>query len=214
MLAGPEVTNLQREFRDETDDGEDLLSHHEQYKAFQLDFLAKCSSLKESFQTFSNLFLERMEHLALDTRLFATKAGQDSLFNARKTGCNLVQTFVEQRLTSSQKKGVYENNPFPPTLSVNGRLRGGDKHTLLEKLQKCVPKVDSPGTFSAIIFDGAAVVNYLPHSNCQTFKQYGSDFLGYVTSQAAQFNATRVDVPFDQYFEGSTKVSTRALENV
>ncbi|KAK3911789.1 Phosphoenolpyruvate carboxylase [Frankliniella fusca] len=209
-----------------------------------------------------------MEHLlALDTRLFASKEGQDNLFNARKTGCNLVQTFVEQRLTSSQKKvfdripknkceffsiesqkkqGIdkikelkedrelfaklylntqtlnldrneffrYENNPFPPALSVNGRLRGGDKHTPLEKLQKCVPKVDPPGTFSAIIFDGAAVVNYLPHSNCQTFKQYGSEFLGYVTSQAALFNATRVDVPFDQYFEGSTKASTRAARGI
>lgn len=111
MLAGPEVVNLLQDFREEKDDGEDLLSHHEQYKAFQQDFLAKCSGLKESFLTFSNPFLERMDNLlALDTRLFASKEGQDLLMGAKKAGGELMQSFLDTRLCSSPN-ALYERIP-------------------------------------------------------------------------------------------------------
>ncbi|KAK3912859.1 Chromosome-associated kinesin KIF4 [Frankliniella fusca] len=265
MLAGPEVTNLLLEFREETDDGEDLLSHHEQYKAFQHDFLAKCSSLKESFETFSNPFTERLENLvALDTRIFASLEGQNNLFDAKQLGGVMMQKFIEERLcsnskalferipknkcqfftTESQKRPAatdkvkelkadmelfaklflntktlnldrdeffrHENQPFPPALSVNGRLRGGEKHPLLQKLLQLVSKSSPPNNFGAIVFDGAAVANYLPPRQSKTFKQYGEEeFLGYITSQASMLKADRVDVAWDQYFEGSTKASLR-----
>ncbi|KAK3909702.1 Cis-prenyltransferase 4, chloroplastic [Frankliniella fusca] len=269
MVAGPEVTNLLQYFRDEADDGEDLLSHHEQYRAFQLDFLSKCSNLKESFSTFSNPFLERLENLlALDTRLFSTKEGQDALVKAEQTGRALMHNFIDHRLCSSPKSLFdripktkchffsteslkkpavdkvlemktdmqlfaklylntktlnldrdeffrYENQPFPPSLSVNGRLRGGEKHLLLHKLMQLAPKAAAPTSFDGIVFDGAAVVNYLPPRSSHTFQQYAEEeVLGYITSQASLLHAGRVDVVWDQYFEGSTKASTREERGV
>ncbi|KAE8737454.1 hypothetical protein FOCC_FOCC017082, partial [Frankliniella occidentalis] len=233
MLAGPEVTNLIKEFRAETDDEEDLLHHHEQYNAFQLDFLAKCSSLKGSFDTFSNPFLECLENLiALDTRVYASKEGQRILLNAKQVGQvgrATMQNLIDERLCSNAKvlydripknkcqifsmesnkrtangkvkELKYENHVFPPALSVNGRLRSGEKYLLLQKLLQRVPKHAPPTRFDGIIFDGAAVNGE-------------EEFLGYITSQASVLNSERADVVWDQYFEGSTKACTREERGV
>jgi hypothetical protein len=89
-------------------------------------------------------------------------------------------------------------------------MRSGQKSDLLPKLLQLAPKSSPPGIVDAIIFDGAAVVNYLPPRKSQTFKQYGEEeFLGYIASQASLLNAGRVDVVWDQYHDSSLKNTTR-----
>ena len=100
----------------------------------------------------------------------------------------------------------YENQSWPPSLSQMGKLRGGNKSDLV----KCLPKFqnakfDAP---NAVILDGAVVVQMLPPSTAGTFEEYFDQvFRPYILRQLV--TATRVDVVFDVYIDGSLKQSTR-----
>ena len=100
----------------------------------------------------------------------------------------------------------YENQPWPPSLSQMGKLRGGNKSDLV----KCLPKFPN-GKFdasNAVILDGAVVVQMLPPSTAGTFEEYCDQvFRPYILRQLV--TATRVDVVFDVYIDGSLRRSTR-----
>lgn len=73
----------------------------------------------------------------------------------------------------------YENQPWPPSLSDLGQLRGGQKADLL----KCLPSTprDSQPVADAVILDGAVVVQMLQPRTARTFDDYFSTvFKSYV----------------------------------
>ena len=88
----------------------------------------------------------------------------------------------------------------------------GTKVFFILCLARLNSKTPPPDSFGGVVFDGAAIVNYLPPRRSHTFKEYGEDeFLGYVTSQASLMKAERMDVVWDQYFENSTKAWAREV---
>lgn len=106
----------------------------------------------------------------------------------------------------------HENQPCPPSLSQNGKLRLVNKADLLHCLENCLELDDyqAPSShFDVIILDGAAVVNFLKPHAAKTFDDYALKvFLPYIYNQLKR--ACRVDIIWDQYFDNSLKSQTRS----
>ena len=102
----------------------------------------------------------------------------------------------------------FENQPWPPSLSETGQLRGGQKADLI----KCLPNSSSQctiqPTIDAAILDGAVIVQMLKPGTAQTFEDYFSYvFAPYIARQLE--TVQRVDVVWDVYHEDSLKRCTR-----
>ena len=101
----------------------------------------------------------------------------------------------------------YENQPWPPSLSDPGQLRGGQKADLL----KCLPQATSPVStppVDAVILDGAVIVQMLePKTSCTFCEYFSIVFAPYVLKQLE--NAKRVDLVWDVYLDDSLKKSLR-----
>ena len=111
----------------------------------------------------------------------------------------------------------YENQPFPPALTdETGSLRLGSKSDLLQCLVGDDDDSDEnenvhvePVNATAIILDGAAIVQMLKPGTSKTFKEYSEQvFLPYVKSQLQKAN--RIDITWDRYFTDSLKGTARA----
>ena len=103
----------------------------------------------------------------------------------------------------------HENQGIPSSLSDSGKLRFSAKSDLLVCFETLVPFVtESPQEISAIILDGAAIVQMLKPIGVTTFEQYAQDiFKPYIMSQ---LNAVdQVDIVWDTYKVDSLKSSTR-----
>jgi len=70
----------------------------------------------------------------------------------------------------------HENQPTPPVLSdVNGCLRHGVKSELLPCLEGPVDITVTCPRVSAVVLDGAAIVQMLRPRTCKTFLNYSED---------------------------------------
>jgi len=106
----------------------------------------------------------------------------------------------------------YENEKFPPSLSVKGMLRPGFKAPLTEILEKLVTSdVPKPSNCSGVVFDGAALVHLVkPKPNTISFKNYCDIQLKpYLMRVANEVQAKRIDVAWDMYDGKSLKSNTR-----
>lgn len=102
----------------------------------------------------------------------------------------------------------YENQPWPPSLSQMGSLRGGQKADLV----KCLPNPSTTNTESpkvdTVILDGAVIVQMLPPKTGLTFEEYyDAVFAPYVMKQLE--SVIRVDLVWDVYVSDSLKRSVR-----
>ena len=104
----------------------------------------------------------------------------------------------------------FENQPWPPSLSDLGKLKGGQKANLLT----CLPQSDqtaSPATADAVILDGAVIVQMLKPGLSVTFEDFSNDvFLPYVLKHLE--TATRVDLVWDVYKDDSLKKALRSTK--
>jgi hypothetical protein len=105
----------------------------------------------------------------------------------------------------------FENQCYPPALSLSGEMRSGEKSHLVQILEKLVPDPCQPQQCHGIGIDGAVLVHNLkPMPGLGSFKEY---FLRQVSQHilgtAERLKSTRVDFVWDLYLEASTKVSTR-----
>ncbi|KAG7159649.1 hypothetical protein Hamer_G025299 [Homarus americanus] len=67
---------------------------------------------------------------------------------------------------------AYENQAYPPSISDCGRLRTSSKSDLLQCFEKlCEARIGEPDV-SAVVIDGAAVVQMLKSGTTKTFKEY------------------------------------------
>ena len=88
-----------------------------------------------------------------------------------------------------------------------GKLRSGCKSDLLNCLQKLYPSQDDAPGVDVLILDGAAIVNMLKPTECQTFQNYVSNiFIKYLEKQLCRVR--RIDIVWDVYKPDSIKCTT------
>lgn len=106
----------------------------------------------------------------------------------------------------------YENNNFPPSLSLNGVLRPGLKAQLTTILEKLVTSnVRDTPVCSSVVFDGAALAYLVkPKPNLSTFEDYcNTQLKPYLLTVANEVKAERIDLVWDMYTAKSLKATTR-----
>ena len=102
----------------------------------------------------------------------------------------------------------FENQPWTPSLSETGQLRGGQKGDLIKCLPNSSSQCTTPPTIDAAILDGAVIVQMLKRGTAQTFEDYFNYiFVPYIARQLE--TVQRVDVVWDGYHEDSLKRCTR-----
>ena len=101
----------------------------------------------------------------------------------------------------------HENQPFPPSLSVSGKLRHGKKSELIDCLQTASQHTEPVVDLKAI--DGAAAVHiFTPTTACKTFQDYADKvFLPFLRKEIE--DAKRLDIVWDRYEENSLKDDAR-----
>ncbi|KAG1665347.1 AP-4 complex subunit mu-1 [Nymphon striatum] len=87
----------------------------------------------------------------------------------------------------------HENQAYPPSISDGGRLRQGTKADLIQCFDKLHETQLNEPKVSAVIVDGAAVVQILKPGTAKTFQDYSHNvFVPYIAKLLAQ--VSRVDV--------------------
>ncbi|CAG9821995.1 unnamed protein product [Phaedon cochleariae] len=108
----------------------------------------------------------------------------------------------------------HENQLYPPSLSLNGSMRTGNKSQLvaiLENLLKKLPEVDPPHRCEGLIIDGAVLVhNIKPRPDVKTFKSYVGQLISNIGYTRTQMEIFRVDIAWDLYSCSSLKEATRS----
>ena len=127
-----------------------------------------------------------------------------------KQNCSLfAQLYASCRVREGDLDDFFqrENHSCPPSLSQMGKLRSGCKSDLLDCLQKLYPAQDDAPDVDVLILDGAAIVNMLKPTACQTFQDYASNiFIKYLESQLRKVR--RMDTVWDVYKSNSLKCTT------
>ena len=101
-----------------------------------------------------------------------------------------------------------KNQPWPPSLSETGQLRGGQKADLIKCLPNSSSQCTTQPTIDAAVLDGAVIVQMLKPGTAQTFEDYFNNvFAPYIARQLE--TVQRVDVVWDVYHEDSLKRCTR-----
>ncbi|CAB3979534.1 Hypothetical predicted protein [Paramuricea clavata] len=103
---------------------------------------------------------------------------------------------------------TYENQPWPPSLSELGQLRGGVKADLIKCLPNTTPQSPKQPEADVVILDGAVIVQMLQPRTARTFIEYATTvFAPYVLKHLE--TVRRVDLVWDVYQDDSLKKSLR-----
>ena len=105
----------------------------------------------------------------------------------------------------------HENQPYPPSLAISGKMRKTNKSDLLLLLEKGNQinerkNVDKDEFVSVI--DGAFVTQYLKPQGSKTINEYAVNIF-YPHIKSNYKNCQRIDLVWDQYKEVSIKSQTR-----
>ena len=107
----------------------------------------------------------------------------------------------------------YENENTPPSISLNGEIRAGNKAPLVTTLEDKLPSDKrslAPSSCDGVVFDGAVLVHTVkPASTIKSFKDYVSQLAKYIKNRVAAVSAQRVDIVWDMYSNESLKGFTR-----
>ena len=125
----------------------------------------------------------------------------------------LFQLFLNASSRGGQTGNFFSCEPFdhPPSLSVNGSLRFGNKSAIIPILMdhQIATKQTCPSHINVIVFDAAGVVQslYIPDS-VKNFNEYKKYFYNHIKVQTA--NVPRCDLSFDRHVSNSLKSPARA----
>ena len=151
----------------------------------------------------NNLPLFKQPHASTPSR----KATQ---FQEMRSDCSLFsQLFIaaQARDINMEEFFSHENHPWPPALSLHGKLHlPGNKSELLVCIDPSI-QPEPPSHFDAKIFDGAAMVHILPYKNKCTFGEYSDTIFIPWTKRQLQ-SSTRIDIIWDRYYPDSLKSIT------
>ena len=113
-----------------------------------------------------------------------------------KEGCSLfsrLYTVCQIREGNLEDFFKYENQPWPPSLSQLGQLRGGQKADLLKCLPSTSAHIVPQPVVDAVILDGAVIVQMLQPKTVRTFDEYFTTvFTPYILKQLE--TAKRLDL--------------------
>ena len=182
-------------------------------------------SVIETVKTIEKLASAKYEQYKKQVIVDRTKSIHDtitknslSLFKSpkRKLKSKALQQLVVQRnntslfgrlyIANQQREGdpaiffSHENQSCPPSLSDFGKIRLGQKSVLLSCLD--LSKQPPHPEFDSKVFDGAAVVHFLPTSTANTFAEYANRiFIPFLLQQLQ--DAERIDCVWDRYLVSS-----------
>ena len=135
---------------------------------------------------------------------------KDQIVSLKKTCALFSQLYVACQVRGGNMDDFFrhENQECPPSLSQCGQLRSGKKSDLMHCLEKLTPVHENTPNVSALLLDGAVIVNMLKPGASRTFQAYGEDvFLKYIKTQLQ--TANRIDIVWDEYLPDSLKATTR-----
>lgn len=174
----------------------------EQYKLF----------VKERFEDQTKPIKEPIKKNKL--QLFSSKKSpqkQKSRVATMKEDCNL---FSRLYIACQSREGnledffKHENQPWPPSLSKAGDMRSGNKADLLSELESLAQPAEARPQVTALILDGAVIVQMLSPGTSQTFDDYVKNvFIPYIQHQLQ--HVERLDIVWDVYNTDSLKATTR-----
>ena len=102
----------------------------------------------------------------------------------------------------------YENQPWPPSLSQLGQLRGGQKADLALCLPSTSAEIATQPVADVVILDGTAVVQMLQPRTARTFDEYLiTVYAPYILKHLE--TTRRADLVWDVYQDDSLKRSLR-----
>ena len=103
---------------------------------------------------------------------------------------------------------TYENQPWPPSIAQNGKLRGGQKADLVKCATNEATEILERPSVDRVILNGTVIVQMLPVKTSRTFEEYfATVFAPYIMKQLGA--GRRVDLVWDDYRSDSLKSSTR-----
>ena len=102
----------------------------------------------------------------------------------------------------------HENQPYPPTLAQEGKIREGQKSDLVKCMERLIESKSNAPQVEATIIDGPVIVQILNPGMAATFQEY-ADFVfkPYILKQLEVVQ--RVNVVWDVYLEDSLKSTAR-----
>ena len=101
----------------------------------------------------------------------------------------------------------YENEPYPPSISQNGKPRSTVKSDLI-KCFEIDGQNENLDNFDCKIIDGGALIHTLSTSMSATFKDFAESIFIPKIDRELQ-TVVRVDIVWDQYVKNSIKEITR-----
>ena len=115
-----------------------------------------------------------------------------------KEWCVLVFQACQNRDGDLDNFFQYENQDYPPSISIFNERRSGNKADLLKYLEKKAdsPTLREPPQSDMVIINGAAIVNALKPDAGMTFKDYAANkFIPRISKLSS--NVKGIDVVFD-----------------
>lgn len=146
----------------------------------------------------------------------AKKAPASSTNTALRTLKSDVETFARLFIVSTCRDldldefFTYENQFFPPSISLNGFMRPGNKPLLLRDLEKLDPEKSLPLCCDGLVIDGAFFVHCVqPKEGVKCFESYVKHLISKMEYLITDLGFKRVDIAWDQYSTLSLKNATR-----
>ena len=103
----------------------------------------------------------------------------------------------------------HENHAYPPSLSLGGEMRKGNKSDLLTCFASTSEPVYEIPSATATILDGAAIVHIVKPDGCRTFAEYANRrFVPFIMRMFGG-SIMRVDLVWDTYKKDSLKAAER-----
>ena len=175
----------------------------DQYKVFvQERFRERTKPITDVIKEKLPLFKEQPQrNTTKDKQKVAALKNHCTLFSCLYIAC-------QSRDRNLEEFFKHENQPYPPTLAREGKIREGQKSDLVKCMERLIESKSNAPRVEATIIDGPVIVQMLNPGMAATFKEY-ADFVfkPYILKQLEVVQ--RVDVVWDVYLEDSLKSSAR-----
>ncbi len=211
-------------FEEESDD---LFSLHTKVSVDK-SLVAKLQTVMEQGHTqFSNFVHNRFIDKSVDlddkiprnkNKIFTTqvtkktKNGKIKLVEAKQEIQLFSRLYIACQTRDSDLNEFFshENHAYPPSLSLGGEMRKGNKSDLLTCFASTSEPVHEIPSATATILDGAAIVHIVKPDGCKTFAEYAYQrFVPFIMRMFGG-NTRRVHLVWDTYKKDSLKAAERA----
>ena len=151
-----------------------------------------------------SLFREKNSVVSNKSKLQVTSLKQDcSLYASLYIACQTRECDLDEFFS-------HENHSYPPSLSLYGKIRQASKSDAIKIFSKYAEAQCEEPNVTALVIDGAALVQMIPPRESATFGDYcRNELTSQLLSKVRRSSITRLDIVFDFYREKSIKGSAR-----